>query len=107
MNDDNKVLLSRNGRRSARSLLFFLFCSRPPRVQSATTSVNAGPTAGPNGPSLPVISLNALPLLAAKPLATPVELLPLLAVLFAGDVAAPDDNDEADDPPLREILLRM
>jgi hypothetical protein len=46
-----------------------------------------------------------LPLLA-KPLAMPdVELLLLLAVLFAGDV---DDSDEIDDPPLRGmILLRM
>lgn len=31
----------------------------------------------------------------------------LLAVLFAGDVAVPDDSDEIDDPPLRGILLRM
>lgn len=31
----------------------------------------------------------------------------LLAVLFAGDVTVPDDNDEIDDPPLRGILLRM
>jgi len=31
----------------------------------------------------------------------------LLAVLFAGDVVAPDDNEEIDDPPLRGILLRM
>jgi hypothetical protein len=51
--------------------------------------------------------LELLPLLA-KPLATPGdELVMLLAMLFAGEVAAPDDSDEIDDPPLRGILLRM
>lgn len=57
--------------------------------------------------TLPVISLvKLLPLLAAYPLRTPA-IESVLPVLFAGDVAAPDDTDEDVDSPLREILLRM
>lgn len=56
---------------------------------------------------LPVTSLvKLLPLLAAHPLRTPATECEL-PVLFAGDVAAPDDTDEDVDSPLREILLRM
>lgn len=56
---------------------------------------------------LPVTSLIILlPLLAAYPLRTPA-IESELPVLFAGDVAAPDDTDEDIDSPLREILLRM
>lgn len=57
--------------------------------------------------ALPVISLvRLLPLLAPYPLSTPA-IESELPVLFAGEVAAPDDADEDDESPLREILLRM
>lgn len=47
----------------------------------------------------------------AKPLATLggelLMTLLLVDMLFAGDIMAPGDSNEAADPPLRGILLRM